>query len=134
MARHITVTIIFTALIVLVASDNISNKHMVKSSSDSGKFLVFMWTIARQNEEIIFNRSLTGNTWLLFAHFMHLLFDFFKWMILNMHYWYNTCIVMLTMFFNVLYFWLCKLLVTFIRWNKFQQNILYPSVLSRPNL
>ncbi|XP_076071760.1 fibrinogen-like protein 1 [Mytilus galloprovincialis] len=36
MARHITVTIIFTALIVLVASDNISNKHMVKSSSDSG--------------------------------------------------------------------------------------------------
>ncbi|CAG2238193.1 Ficolin-1 [Mytilus edulis] len=35
MARYITVTIIFTALIVLVASDNISNKHIVKSSSDS---------------------------------------------------------------------------------------------------
>ncbi|CAC5424785.1 Fibrinogen-like protein 1,Fibrinogen-like protein A,Tenascin,Ryncolin-2,Ryncolin-4,Techylectin-5B,Angiopoietin-related protein 2,Tenascin-N,Ficolin-2,Ryncolin-1,Tenascin-R,Ryncolin-3,Ficolin-1,Fibroleukin,Fibrinogen C domain-containing protein 1 [Mytilus coruscus] len=35
MARHIFVSVVLTTLSVLVASDTISNKHMVKSSSDS---------------------------------------------------------------------------------------------------
>ncbi|CAC5424787.1 Fibrinogen-like protein 1,Fibrinogen-like protein A,Tenascin,Ryncolin-2,Ryncolin-4,Tenascin-N,Angiopoietin-related protein 7,Ficolin-2,Ryncolin-1,Ryncolin-3,Ficolin-1,Fibroleukin,Fibrinogen C domain-containing protein 1 [Mytilus coruscus] len=36
MARHISISIILTTLSVLVASDTILNKHLVKSSSDSG--------------------------------------------------------------------------------------------------